>query len=262
MLFKGAVAVLAGAGRLKGVGASTARLLAQKGCNILLNSIKNEEQAQQVALECREIGVDAIVFMGDLTQSKNCQDMASLVKSRWGRADILVNSLGYSKSVPYEKLEQLTEADFSRMFEVNATAPFLMAQAFQTLLRASNGCIVNVSSAAGMNGKGSSIAYAASKGAQNTLTLALAQALSPEIRVNAVCPSFIDSSWWDEMYAGKDDQYKQFIKNMQKNNLHLKVLTPDVVARTILSIIENPGMSGELIRLDMGAHIGQANARE
>jgi 3-oxoacyl-[acyl-carrier protein] reductase len=262
MQLKGAVAIIAGAGRLRGVGASTARLLAKKGCNVLINAINSEEQAQKVASECQTMGVDAAVFMADLTDANNCQTIASFVKDRWGRADIVVNTLGYTKGVPYEKLNLLTEADFSKIFAVNVTAPFLMAQAFQLLLKTSgDACIVNVSSAAGISGKGSSIAYAAAKGAENTLTLALAQALSPEVRVNAVCPSFIDSSWWDGVFSGKEDQYNQLLNTMKKNNLHQRVLVPDDVARTILQIIENPGMSGEIIRLDMGAHIGQANAR-
>jgi len=263
MILKEAVAVLAGAGRLRGVGASTARMLAKRGCNLLINTLKNQQQAEELADECRGFGVETQVYMGDLTNASACHEMANLVESKWGRADIIVNSLGYTKGAPYEQLDKLTEEDFAKMYAVNGTAPFLMAQAFQSLLRASgDGCIVNVSSAAGITGKGSSIAYAASKGATNTLTLALSQALSPEVRVNAVCPSFIDSSWWDETFAGREDKYRQLVKSMQRNNLLNRVLTPDDVARTIMGIIDNPCMSGELIRLDSGAHVGQANARE
>lgn len=138
-----------------------------------------------------------------------------------------------------------------------------MAQAFQKMLRQSgNGTIVNVSSAAGISGKGSSIAYAAAKGGENTLTIALAQALSPEIRVNAVCPSFIDSSWWEEAYFEKEDKYKALIQCMQDSNLLKRVLKPQDVAQTIMTIINNPVMTGELIRLDAGTHIGKANPRE
>ena len=125
-----------------------------------------------------------------------------------------------------------------------------------------DGALVNVSSAAGISGKGSSIAYAVAKGAENTLTLSLAQALSPEVRVNAVCPSFIDSSWWDEAYQNKQEKYQGLISSMQQSNLLQKVLTPEDVANTILSIIQNPVMTGELIRLDAGMHIGKANKRE
>ena len=263
MIFNGAVAVLSGAGRKNGVGAATARLLAQQGCNILINCVKNQNQALHVVNDCRQAGVDAELFMGDITKQKTCYEMAAFVKEKWQRTDILINSLGATKGASYEKLDQLSEGDFQHLFAVNATAPYLMCQAFQSMLQEScNAAVVNVSSAAGITGKGSSIAYAAAKGAENTLTLALAQALSPEVRVNAVCPSFIDSSWWEETFAGKEEKYHSLVKRMQGNNLLKRVLTPNDVAQTILSILQNPVMSGELVRLDAGAHVGQANARE
>lgn len=263
MILKGSVAVLTGAGRVNGVGAATAKLLAESGCNLLINCLKNKEQVDSVVEDCKKHGVDVELFLGDASKSETCREMSAFVKNKWGRADILVNCLGATKSASYEKLEQLNEADFSKLFSVNVTAPFLMAQAFQELLRHSgDAVIVNISSAAGITGKGSSIAYAAAKGAENTLTLALAQALSPEVRVNAVCPSFIDSSWWEESFKGKEEKYSAMVNGIKDANLLIRVLKPIDVANTILSIIQNPVMTGELIRLDAGAHIGRANARE
>jgi len=263
MLLKGAVAILAGAGRKNGVGAATARLLAREGCHVLINCLKSDQQARLVVDECGKIGVEAELFVGDATRGAICHQMSDHVKRKWGRTDILVNCLGVTKAASYERLDELNEEDFAKMFAVNATAPYLMCQAFQRMLRASgDGVVVNVSSSAGITGKGSSIAYAAAKGAENTLTLALAQALSPEVRVNAVCPSFIDSSWWEEKFDGKEDKYKVLVKNMQDSNLLRRILKPSDVAYTILSVIQNPMMTGELIRLDAGAHVGKANPRE
>lgn len=263
MNLKGAVAVLSGAGRTNGVGAATAELLAQKGCNIVINCLKNESQAQLVVEKCRSYNVTATLFMGDVTKASTCHEMATMVQNEFGRTDILVNSLGFTKAAAYEKLTSLNEDDFAKMFSVNVTAPYLMCQAFQEMLRGSdNGVVINISSVAGMTGKGSSIAYAAAKGGENALTLALAQALSPEVRVNAICPSFIDSSWWEEQFHGNQDKYKQLVKSMSDNNLLGRVLRPIDVAQMIFAIIMNPVMSGELIRLDAGAHIGKANTRE
>lgn len=263
MLLKDAVAILSGAGRTNGVGATTAKLLAKEGCHILINCLKNNHQAQAIVETCRSLGVEAEVFIADATKKAACHQMSNLVKKKWGRADILINCLGVTKGASYEKLNELNEEDFAKLFAVNATAPYLMCQAFQDMLRNSgNGVVVNVSSAAGITGKGSSIAYAAAKGAENTLTLALAQALSPEVRVNAVCPSFIDSSWWEDKFDGKQDKYKMLLNSIQEGNLLKRVLRPSDVAYTILSIIQNPVMTGELIRLDAGAHIGKANLRE
>jgi len=262
MQLEGCVAVLTGAGRKRGVGAATARLLAKRGCHVLINCLKNEEQTASVVEDCRREGVNAQAFLGDLTDTATCQHLARLVEQEWGRVDVLVNCLGATKSANYEKLDALNADDFARLFSVNVTAPFLVTQALAPLLRTSKlAALINVSSAAGISGKGSSVAYAAAKGAENTLTLALAQALSPEVRVNAVCPSFVDSSWWEEAYAGRDEQYQSLIKKMGESNLLGRVLKPEDVASAILAIIENPGMTGELIRLDAGAHVGVANPR-
>ena len=261
-MLRGSVAILAGAGRVNSVGAATARLLAKEGCNLLINTLKNREQAKKVADECRALGAETEIFIGDVTKASTCSEISEFVQSKWKRADILVNCVGATKSASYEKLEQLTEKDFAALFATNATAPFLMAQAFQSQLRAAHGVIINVSSAAGITGKGSSIAYAAAKGAENTLTLALSQALSPEIRVNAVCPSFIDSSWWDETVKKDEGRYQNLIKSMQESNLLKRVLTPADVAFTILHLIKSPVITGELIRLDAGAHVGKANKRD
>lgn len=263
MFLKNSVAILTGAGRKNGIGAATARLLANEGCHLLINSLKNDQQAEQVAEECRKKGVMANVFIGDLTDTSICQKMVELVTETWGRVDIIVNCLGSTKSAPYEKLGTLRPSDFENIFAVNVFAPFYITQAFQELIKKSeNGVIINISSAAGITGKGSSIAYAAAKGAENTLTLALAQALSPEVRVNAICPSFVDSSWWEEAYANKESQYQELVRNIQETTLQRRVLKPEDIAMMILSIINNPGISGELIRLDGGAHIGKANPRE
>lgn len=263
MLLRGAVAVLTGAGRRNGVGAATARLLAQEGCNVLINCVKSEAQAKSVIEDCKTLGVEADLFMGDVTQQEVCHQMADHVQSRWGRTDVVVNCVGATKGAPYERLDKLDLEDFSKLFATNVTGPYLIAQAFQQSLRQSgDGVFINVSSAAGITGKGSSIAYAAAKGGENTLTLALAQALSPEVRVNAVCPSFIDSSWWEEVYEGKEEKYGALVRSMQESNLLRRVLKPSDVAHTIMSVIHNPVMTGELVRIDSGAHVGKANPRE
>ena len=261
-MLKNSVAVITGSGRVNGIGASTAKLLAEQGCNIIINTLKNKEQADSIIVECRQKGVKAELFVGDVSDQKTCTEMAEFVKSKFGRADILVHCVGATKSASYEKLSQLNAEDFAKLFSINSTSIYLMAMAFQDLLKASgDGVIVNVTSSAGITGKGSSIAYAASKGAANTLTLSLAQALSPEIRVNAVCPSFVDSSWWEESFKGKEDKYSSLLNTMKDNNLLFRVLKPENVASLILAIVQNPGMTGELIRLDAGAHLGKGNAR-
>lgn len=255
------VAVVTGSGRVNGVGSATAQLLAKNGYDIVLNCVESFDQVKEVQKLCESYDVKVEPCFGDLTEPKYCQQLSALVEERWGYLNVLVNCIGVTKSAPYERLDLLKKEDFTEIFSVNVTAPFLVTQSLQHLLRKCNGDIINISSAAGITGKGSSIAYAAAKGGENTLTLALAQALSPEIKVNAICPSFIDSSWWEKSFHGKEEQYQNLLENMAENNLLNKNLKPYDVAKTVLSIIENPVMTGELIRLDAGSHIGKANKR-
>jgi 3-oxoacyl-[acyl-carrier protein] reductase len=252
------VAVLIGAGRINGVGAATALLLAKEGYDILINCRKNESQAMQIVTQCREYGVRAEIFMADVTLSTACKDMARYVEEKWGQVNVLVNCIGMTKIVPYEDLDQLTEADFAKIFATNVTAPYLVVQAFQKLLsKSANSSVVNISSTAGISGSGSSIAYAASKGALNTLTLALAKALAPAVRVNAVCPGFIDSSWWEENLGNESEKYQSMVKDVKQRNLLNQVIQPIDAANMIVSVIKSPGMTGELIRLDSGAHLAK-----
>lgn len=261
MNIKGQVAIITGAGRQGGVGAAVAKLLSQQGCNLVLNCLNNETEIQQVAQDCRQYSVDVITHVGDLTQESMCQELAQLAKSKFGKVNIVVNCLGFSKAIPTERLDLITPELFEKTFQVNTLAPFLIAKAFQQLLKESgNGVLINVSSTAGFTGKSSSLPYAVAKGALNTLTLTLAQALSPEIRVNAVCPSFIDSSWWRDKFPDQA-KYESLKQSMKDSNLLRRVLEPKDVALSILCTINNPVMTGELIKLDAGMSLGKANPR-
>lgn len=97
MILKNAIAILSGAGRINGVGAATARLLAREGCNTLINCLKNKDQALQVANECKNLGVESDIFLGDITKQETCSSMAKYVEDKWGRADILINCVGVTK---------------------------------------------------------------------------------------------------------------------------------------------------------------------
>lgn len=256
------VAVITGAGRLKGVGAAIARLLAKRQIRLVLNCLHESDEIYQLAKECENSGASSTaVYIADLTEEKNCSDLANFTLETFQQVDVLVNCLGYSQSIPFERLDLVEKALFEKILQVNTLAPFMLAKAFQPHLKASqDGLIVNISSTSGLTGKSSSIPYSVAKGALNTLTLSLAQALSPQIRVNAVCPAFIDSSWWRDTFTDPQ-QYEAFKDSIASKNLLHRVLTPENVAVAVLSIIDNPAMTGELIRLDAGAHIGIGNRK-
>ena len=126
--------------------------------------------------------------------------------------------------------------------------------------RGQRGSIVNVSSIAGVMGVGSSVAYAASKGALNTMTMSLARVLGPHIRVNTICPGFIQGEW---LRAGLgDDNYENALRRTQESTPLNVASTPEDIADGVLYFITGAGVvTGETLLLDGGAHLGQAGLR-
>jgi len=115
--------------------------------------------------------------------------------------------------------------------------------------------VVNVSSIAGISGVGSSIAYVASKGALNAMTLALARALAPSIRVNAVCPGYMDTPWFEKgLGAAAADQIRERVES----GMPLKLApTGEDIAELVcfLATPKSLSMTGEIVRMDAGYHL-------
>ena len=123
------------------------------------------------------------------------------------------------------------------------------------LRKAKDPAIVNTSSISAISGVGSSIAYAASKGALSTMTLSLAHALAPEIRVNAVCPGFIQGRWTKDFLK---ERYQEVKERIESTTLLNKTSTPEDIAQSIVYLIENASMtSGQLLVLDGGKLVNQ-----
>ena len=120
--------------------------------------------------------------------------------------------------------------------------------------KAGRGAVVNVASMSAVTGCGSSIAYAASKGALTTMTLSLARVLAPEIRVNAVCPGFTKSRWLKEGWGA--ERYQATMELLEQQSALGVVATPETVADAIISFIAGAGITtGETLMLDGGMHL-------
>ena len=200
---KGKVAIVTGSAT--GIGASSAIGLAKRGANVVVNYSKSEKQARETADAARAAGADVLVVQGDVAKDPDCRKLAQAALDKWGRIDILVNNAGTTKFAAHTDLDALLAEDWQAIYAVNVIGPFQMIRASIVALKASSdGTIVNISSIAGVAGVGSSIAYAASKGALNTLTISLARAFAPEIRVNAVCPGYVATPWFSGRF-GEDN---------------------------------------------------------
>ena len=246
----GAAVIVTGSAR--GLGAATAKLLAEQGCNVVINHTKSAAQAEAVADACRAAGAEAIVCQANVADDADCMRLAAAAMDTWGRIDGLVNNAGTTKFCAHDDLDGLSAADFQHVLGVNTIGPFQMVRAVAPRMKAQGrGSVVNISSVAGLQGIGSSLAYIASKGGLNMMTVALARALGPEIKVNAVCPGFIAGDWLrDGMGAERYDATKA---HLEAETPLRAVNDPEDVAETVVFLIANaPNITGELITVDAG----------
>ena len=242
-------------GSATGLGSATARLAASKGANVVINYTKSEVEAQETAAACRELGVEALLCRADVSVDQDCRRMAAEAVARWGRIDGLVNNAGQSVFASSADLESLTAEDFLHVYSVNVVGAYQMIRAAAPHLKANGeGAIVNVSSISSLTGAGSSIAYAASKGALNTMTVSLARALAPEVRVNAVLPGLFPSRWWSE---GLGEERFHGLLEQYVNAVPMKAAaSPEAVAESVVWLLEGAKfITGETIMIDSGMHL-------
>jgi NAD(P)-dependent dehydrogenase (short-subunit alcohol dehydrogenase family) len=247
-------------GSASGLGAATAAILARSGARIVVNYSSSKQEAEQTADLCRSAGGEVIVVQGDVSRDEDCRKIVAAA-ANWGRLDALINNAGTTKHVPHHELDGLSADDFQRLFGVNSIGPFQMVRAARPLLEAGAkasghaSAVVNVSSVAGISGIGSSVAYAASKGALNTMTISLARALAPSIRVNAVCPGYIDTPWFTK---GRGVEAAAKVRETIIAKVPLKrASTAEEVANVVcfLATAQSSNMTGEIVRIDAGMHL-------
>ena len=251
---KGKVAIVTGSAT--GVGAATAVMLAQKGCNVVINYTRSKEEAMATAQLVEQHNVESLVFQADVSNDDDCQSMVEAAINKWGKIDYLVNNAGKTKFNPFENLEGLSSKDFLDIYSVNVVGPYQMIKAVVPYMKKQGGgAIVNDSSLAGINGVGSSIAYVTSKAALNVMTKSLAHVLGPEIRINTVAPGPIKTRWLKEGMS--DEAYSALIEQAEKELPLRQVATPEDVAETLVWFLEGAKLiTGEVLIVDSGAHLG------
>ena len=251
-------------GSATGLGRSIALRLAERGASVIINCTKSVADGEATVADCQKAGAQARLVLADVSTDEGCAKLAEAA-AQAGRLDILVNNAGITKHArDHSDLDALTREDFLHTYAVNVAGPFLMMQKVKPLLveahrqtgRAS--AVLNVSSIAGVTGIGSSVAYAATKGALNTMTLSLARSLAPAIRVNAVCPGFIGTRWFkDEMSA---EQYTKMAAGVAASvPLHV-ASGPDDIADSAVFFLTDASrhVTGETLLVDAGMHLGYA----
>ena len=254
MKLQGAVCIVTGAGT--GAGAACAIQLARKGVRVVVNYSRSEKEAKDTVKACEDAGGEAILCKADVASDAECRALARAALDKWGRVDALVNNAGITKYAAATDLEALSAEDFQRLYAVNAIGPYQMIRACAPAMKQQGaGAVVNISSISGVMGIGSSTAYVASKGALNAMTLALARALAPEIRVNALCPGMIETRWHKDRFDAEG--YAKFKQEYEKMVPLGKAASPDDIAEAAVWLLEGAGLiTGECILLDSGLHLG------
>lgn len=247
-------------GSASGLGAASAIMLAKAGARIVINYSSSQKEAEATADTCRSAGAEVVVVQGDVSRDEDCKTIVAAA-ARWGRIDALINNAGMTKHVDHGNLDGLSAEEFQRIFAVNTIGPYQMVRAARSLLEASAqhtgraASVVNVSSVAGVAGIGSSHAYVASKGALNSMTYSLARALAPSIRVNAVCPGYIDTPWFTK---GRGADAAKMVRDMVTAKSPLKIASSADDIAELVCFLASPAsrtLTGEVIRIDAGAHL-------
>ena len=243
-MLDGRVALVTGGS--KGLGAATAHLFAAAGARVVITFSSDAEAADRLLASLPGTGHRASRTPAQDTAA--VENLVDTIGATEGRLDILVNNAGSTRVIPHADLRALDDEFFDFVLAVNLRGPFAMVRACQPLLAASGqGLVVNVGSVSGVRGGGSNIAYAAAKAGLHAMTMSLARALAPTIRVVAVAPSLMETPMTD-MWTPQ--QRAQRIAN----NPLKRIAEPEEVAAVILGLATTMTfVNGTVIPVDGGS---------
>jgi 3-oxoacyl-[acyl-carrier protein] reductase len=229
------VLVVGGAGS---IGAVAASRFAELGARVAISHRDVPEEAAAALKVVQSLpGESHAALIADVSQTATLKALRAEIERRFGRLDVLVNAAGFTKPVPHADLEALDDELIDRMFAVNWRGQFAAIRTFAPLLKTSgDGLIVSISSIAGTNGIGSSIAYCAAKAGIDIMTKSLARVLAPEVRVLAVAPGVVDTSF----VPGRGADFNT--KTAATTPLN-RIATPDDIASAIVACATQLGFA-------------------
>jgi 3-oxoacyl-[acyl-carrier protein] reductase len=237
-------------GGASGIGLATATMLAKGGAAVAINHLPDDPRGQEAVQRLQgDTGAHIISAPGDVGDPADCARMVEAAVRDLGRLDYLVNNAGTPgtrTSIAPHEFERLTEDLWHDILEVNLLGVFRCTKAAAPALKAVCGAVVSIASIAGINSPGSSMAYGASKAGVISLTKNLARGLSPEVRVNAVAPGAVDSTW---MIEWTNEQRSNSIENA----LLRRRCTPEDLAEVIVFLLAGAAMvTGQTVVVDGG----------
>jgi len=244
MILKNKVALITGSSR--GIGKAIAILFAKNGAKIIVNYISEVGRAKETVEEIKKLGSDALAIKCDVSNESEVKEMIEKTINKFERIDILVNNAGIVFDVP---LFEKTLEQWRKTIDTNLIGVFLCSKyASQHMKKNNSGTIINISSSNGLNTTSPESAdYDASKAAVINLTKSLAEELSPNIRVNAIAPGWVDT----EM---NKDLPKNFIKEEKEKTFMKRFAKPEEIANVALFLASDDSsfMTGSNVLVDGG----------
>lgn len=235
-------------GSATGIGRSVAWRLADRGFAVTVNYSKSKADAEETADGVRARNAEVLLCEANVGNDSAVRAMVEATCQTFGGLDVLVNNAATTHFVDHTDLDGLTEHVWDDILQVNLKGTFYGCRAAMPHLKARRGNIVNIASVAGIAGSGSSIAYAASKGAVITLTKSLAKAFAPEVRINAVAPGPVQTRW----LADHQDMVEQAMK---VTPLKRPATPEDIADATVFLADGNSLITGQVIVIDGGRTI-------
>ncbi|MEL7463764.1 MAG: SDR family NAD(P)-dependent oxidoreductase [Pseudomonadota bacterium] len=251
-------------GSATGLGREIILRLAARGADVIVNYSRSVSEAEEAADLCRAHGAQVEIVKANVADRADCDALGDAAARR-GRLDILVNNAGITRHArDHADLDALSKDDFMDVYAVNVVGAFQVMQATKPWLVAAHeqtgraSAVLNTSSIAGVKGIGSSVAYAASKGAMNTMTITLARALAPQIRVNAICPGFIGTRWFKD--AMDESAYEEIVASVKATTPLEAASGPEDIADAAMFFLTDASrhVTGELMLVDAGTHLGKS----
>ena len=220
--------------------------LANHGANVCIGYFDFEDQAFELEKEIKALGVNAKAYKLNIADEENVVNVINQVEEDFGELAALVNCAGRTYVIPHEDLYAMKSEYFDNIFNVNVKGTFFCCREAKRLLDKNGGAIVNITSTAGLNGKGSCIAYAASKAAEINMTRSLARVFAPKVRVLSVAPGLVQTQFTAQMT-------KERFEKLAGETLLQRLVTPEEVATVVGGLIYgNDILSGITVAADGG----------
>jgi 3-oxoacyl-[acyl-carrier protein] reductase len=236
-------------GAASGIGLATAAMLARFGARVAINHLEDDPRGPEAVALLRAEGHAVIAAPGNVAQTGGCEAMVARAVEELGRLDLLVNNAGtpgVREVVEPARLDLITEELWEMLLQTNLLGVFRCSKAAAPALKEARGAIVSVASIAGLNSPGSSLAYGATKAGVINLTRNLARGLAPEVRVNAVAPGAVDSTWQIEWGETRRRQ------SIERAALKRRCSTDDIAEVILFLGFAGAMVTGQTIVIDGG----------